>query len=129
VKLRQKSRLFGNASTFGRIVEPVVVNPETVSKNASIKLGIYPLIKKGSAPKSDIRIHESATITYPSLAYMTDFVAFFLRQSKPVTARAAIVREKEMSVSSPYITAPIAGNTSNAASTSRILPMLLKIMG
>ena len=46
---------------------PVVVNPEIVSKNASVKSGIAPLIRKGSVPKIEIIIHEKVTIIYPSL--------------------------------------------------------------
>ena len=35
VKLRQKSRLRGRLSTSSRMLEPVVVKPETVSNTAS----------------------------------------------------------------------------------------------
>ena len=63
VKLRQKSRLLGSTSTLRRQVEPVVVKPETVSKKASKRFDIWPLSTNGRAPKSDISIHESATIT------------------------------------------------------------------
>ena len=35
VKLRQNNRQWGNTSTSGIILDPVVVKPETVSKNAS----------------------------------------------------------------------------------------------
>ena len=40
VKLRQKSKDFGRASTSERIEAPVVVKPDTVSKRASMKFGI-----------------------------------------------------------------------------------------
>lgn len=42
VKLRQKSRQRDSASISVRIVAPVVVKPETVSKKQSIKDGICP---------------------------------------------------------------------------------------
>ena len=47
---------------------PVVVKPDTVSKSASIKLGITPLKTKGSAPNIERSIHDIATQTKPSLA-------------------------------------------------------------
>ena len=68
VKLRHIIRLMGILSTSGSSVEPVVVKPDTVSNSASIKLGISPLITKGSAPNTDISIHAKATITKPSRA-------------------------------------------------------------
>ena len=55
-------------STFSRIEAPVVLKPETVSKNASTKFGISRLNTKGSAPNRDMTIQASATITKPSLA-------------------------------------------------------------
>ena len=40
VKLRQNKRPLGRRSTSVRMVDPVVVKPETVSKKASISEGI-----------------------------------------------------------------------------------------
>ena len=42
VKLRQNSRPRSMVSTSVRMLAPVVVKPETVSKKLSIKLGIAP---------------------------------------------------------------------------------------
>ncbi len=50
------------------MLAPVVVNPETVSNSASIKWGISRLMKKGSAPNTDMTIQTRATITNPSRA-------------------------------------------------------------
>ena len=44
------------------MLEPVVVNPETVSNRASIKDGIAPDIIKGKAPKRERTIQLRATI-------------------------------------------------------------------
>ena len=44
VKLLQKRELCDRCSTSCNMLEPVVVNPETVSKKASVKLGISPVI-------------------------------------------------------------------------------------
>ena len=49
------------------ILEPVVVNPETVSKSASTGCGIYPLTTKGTAPKTHKATQLRATATQPSL--------------------------------------------------------------
>ena len=57
------------------MLAPVVVNPDTVSKKASMKEGISPEITKGNAPKIDIKSQENATITKPSFAnIMLSFV-------------------------------------------------------
>ena len=46
--------------------DPVVVNPDTVSKNASTKFGILPDNVNGSAPNKDHVIQALATTTIPS---------------------------------------------------------------
>src|SRR5664279_6087553 len=51
VRLLQKRIPFGMVSTSGRMDAPVVVNPDIDSKNASPKLVIEPLIRKGRVPK------------------------------------------------------------------------------
>lgn len=43
VKERQYSRLMGSPSISERIVAPVVVKPDTVSNQQSMKCGIAPL--------------------------------------------------------------------------------------
>ena len=68
VKQRQKFIPMGSASMSVSIVEPVVVNPDTISKKALSNLGIQPLNTKGRAPNTDQSIHASATITKPSFA-------------------------------------------------------------
>ena len=68
VKLRQKSIPRFRLSTSVNIEAPVVVNPLTVSKNASTTDGIAPLITNGSEPTAESIIHVAATIINPSLA-------------------------------------------------------------
>ena len=67
VKLLQNIMDLFRLSTSGNIVAPVVVNPLTLSKKASIIFGISPLITKGRAPKNEINNQDKATITKPSL--------------------------------------------------------------
>lgn len=62
VEERQKSRLFGNASTLSRIVEPVVVKPETLSNQAFIIVNGPPQSAYGSMPKMKDRSQDSAMI-------------------------------------------------------------------
>ena len=67
-KLRQKRLHRFSTSTFGRILEPVVVKPETISKTASRYDGISPQSVNGSAPANDSTTHPSATHRSPSRA-------------------------------------------------------------
>ena len=50
------------------MLAPVVVKPDTVSKRASMKLGIAPEKMKGSAPKRLIKTQLAETMAKPSLA-------------------------------------------------------------
>ena len=50
VKLLQNSTHFGTTSTSVRMLAPVVVKPDTVSKRASMGFVMAPLKRKGSAP-------------------------------------------------------------------------------
>lgn len=59
--------LYGSASISVNTDEPVVVNPEHVSKNASTKDGIELLKIKGRVPKKIIKNHERVTVRKPSL--------------------------------------------------------------
>ena len=68
VKLRQNSMQRDSASTSVRMLEPVVVKPDTVSNMASMKCGISPLMTKGRAPVTLSRIQLSATTAKPSRA-------------------------------------------------------------
>ena len=66
----QKRQDLDIASTSLSIVAPVVVKPDTVSKRASVYLGISPDMTKGRAPIADIVIHDAATLTNPSIENM-----------------------------------------------------------
>ena len=68
VKLRQNNSPQLMLSTSVKMEAPVVVNPLTVSKNASANEGISLLMTNGNAPTAESAIHASATITNPSLA-------------------------------------------------------------
>ena len=61
MKLRQKSMLWGRASTSGIAVNPVAVNPDMASKRAAPKLLQWPSIRKGIVPSSENTTHVRLT--------------------------------------------------------------------
>ena len=116
VKLLQNRRDLGHDSTSARILAPVVVNPDAVSKTASTIWGIYPEIRNGSAPKR-LRINqESATITKPSLEYIRFF--FGLKKTASIPKHRQINRVIRMLSPSfsLYMMAMIQGGIKNSAS-------------
>ena len=66
IMLRQNSIDSGSPSICFRTVEPVVVNPETVSKKASVRPVKVPPNRNGNDPKRDAMIQPSDTIRKPS---------------------------------------------------------------
>jgi hypothetical protein len=68
----QRRRLFGRTSISRRMVAPVVVNPDTVSKKASVKLLIYPDVIKGRAPNTARLIQQRFTSRKPSLVVSSE---------------------------------------------------------
>ena len=77
------------SSTWGIILDPVVVKPDTISNIASIIWGISPLITKGIQPKKLRTIQPKATVTKPSLAKNIVSLGFFLVQKKPINPQTA----------------------------------------
>ena len=96
VRLRQKRIPLSKTSTSAITEAPVVVKPETLSNKASVKVGVEPLITKGSAPKRAKTIQQSPTQAKPSL----DLSALFLggrrvRQSPtPKSTAIGIIKGK-----------------------------------
>ena len=68
VKQRQNCTQRSMPSTLLRMLPPVVVKPETVSKSASIKEGQTPEIHSGRQPTRLKRIQDNEVATKPSLA-------------------------------------------------------------
>ncbi len=66
------------------MVAPVVVNPDMVSKNAFVKLGIPPEMIKGRHPNNEKKIQPKVTIANPSRALksLSRFVS--LKKRNPV---------------------------------------------
>ena len=71
VTLRQYRMPLLTASISVRMVAPVVVNPDMVSKNASVKLSMLPDNRKGSVPNSEITTQVELTMINPSRLFIT----------------------------------------------------------
>jgi hypothetical protein len=89
----QRSRLFGRASMFVRIEAPVVVNPDMVSKKASVKLGINPETMKGMEPNKDKITQLKVTVRNPSrtvssVGLLMKDLRMLLRRSIPAICKA-----------------------------------------
>ena len=110
------------------MLAPVVVNPDTVSKKASIYEGICPLITKGSAPIAEIISHDRAVITKPSLAlYVPD--GFLIDIRLPNTRNiAAGIKNEIISLYSLYIIAVIMGKAMRIEETAIIFPVKYSIL-
>ena len=77
VRERHISEVWDIASTFVRMLAPVVEKPEAVSNIASVKEGISFVIMNGMHPQILNTSHERAVATQPSLMKMVMFPGFF----------------------------------------------------
>src|SRR5690554_1314494 len=127
VKERQKSNPLLKLSTLSNIEAPVVVKPDTVSKKAFMKLGISPLMIKGSDPNKLIIIHDRLTIANPSIAYMLAFSLITVVKIDPrMKANNRGIMNAKYKCSSLYMIDTTKGSNRKAASKRKILPMALK---
>jgi len=97
-----------------KIVAPVVVNPETDSKNASIKFGALFVIIKGSAPH---RLTQAQTIaTKEKTLLVENFIFDFLPAKKRAAPIAGVktngIMNPGKAENSPYKTAVAIGKIS-----------------
>ena len=123
VKLRQNIMALSSDSTSVSMLEPVVVNPDTVSKNASKKFGIWPLMIKGRLPKRLSMIHERPVMTKPSRAYILLPAGLMSIRRPPARAvRQAVPAKMSAEERSPHISPTAAGKSISPASTSIIIP-------
>ena len=67
VKLRHRSEQCESTSTSERMLAPVVVKPDIVSKRASVKDVISPVMQKGMQPTKLSRIQARDVLIQPSL--------------------------------------------------------------
>jgi len=128
VKLLQKRMLWSSDSTSRNMLDPVVVKPDTVSKKASTKDGVAPLMINGNAPKADIRTHASPTIIKPSLSCITELDGFLILRSSPASIRRQAVIKNAGHEDSPYIRDTDIGSKRRRLSTFKTLPSVESII-
>ena len=120
--------LLGTTSRSGRIEAPVVVKPDTVSKSASAKLAVVFVSMNGIAPKRLIIIQLSATITYPSFAYILFFFGGLICIKSPVprqiAQQSANISTQSLSL---YTAAQMSGRSMQAASKISTSPRVFFI--
>jgi hypothetical protein len=121
----QNSRLFGKASTSVRIVEPVVVKPETLSNQAFISENSPPQSTYGSIPKIKERNQARTTVRKPSRSVIAG--AFFTKiKGKPPTMRVImkLMARGPKAESIPLNTETITDINMKSALTRRARPTL-----
>ncbi|OQC36361.1 MAG: hypothetical protein BWX66_01401 [Deltaproteobacteria bacterium ADurb.Bin058] len=90
----------GKASTELKMLAPVVVKPEALSKNASKNEGTYPEIISGNAPRMHAKIQEPATTTKPAFMEKTGLLFCLKMKAKiPGIKNATIGNKKAKTVS------------------------------
>ena len=82
----QNSRPLGSASMSVRMEAPVVVKPDTLSKNALTRVNSPPYIIYGMAPKMQDSIQENVTMKKPSRFPMLLCFGTKIRGNRPVMA-------------------------------------------
>jgi hypothetical protein len=94
VKLRQNKMDFGSASMSVKMEEPVVVNPDTDSKNALINEGMLPEKTYGRLPIKVIKIQLAVTVKYASFIFNSEFcISDFETRNKNELIANAIIKE------------------------------------
>ena len=110
------------------MLAPVVVKPDTVSNSASIKLGIYPLIKKGRQPATENPIHARATIRNPPRALKDVSLGFENNDTQPKAVNPPIVTPNANKVFSPLTNAIIKGTNINPAINRASCPNMCAVI-
>ena len=80
---RQKTSPLGSASISLRIVAPVVVNPDTDSKNALARVNSPPHIRYGSIPNIHERNQANMVMAKPSYSLMSSDCLTNIRGKSP----------------------------------------------
>ena len=114
-------------STSVSIEAPVVVKPLTVSKNASGKYEISPLVINGIQPTSEAKSHVSAATARLSRTE-SDFLPFLVGKciTAPKIAAVAALSTKSEAHFSPYMTETPNARSKSTASSKSTFPIMLK---
>ena len=130
VKERQNKMDLGKTSMSVKIEEPVVVNPEQLSKNASINESIAPDAAKGIAPKKATVSQLNDTIRNPSRFFSGCRERLTSeRDRRPITMHKEIVNRKASNASLSLLKyAMVKGISMETAIIINRLPSTLKIV-
>jgi hypothetical protein len=128
--LLQNNIDFGRASILVKMLDPVVVKPDTDSKKASTKLCIDPENIYGRAPAKLIKNQDEDTMMYPSRLVIPAKSCFFLPVINPKAPIAAQIKIEYTNGAtlSLYISATITELSIKTGITSKILPVTLNII-
>ena len=124
----QKRRLFGRASMSVRIVDPVVVYPETLSNHAFIRVNSPPQSTYGSIPNMNESIQEMMMVRYPlfidvSIPFLTK-----MNGKQPVIAvTRKLISRGVNAESKPLYIEIITDMNMNKALMSNALPIFVDI--
>ena len=112
------------------MLDPVVVKPDTLSKNASITFGIEPDIIKGRAPIAERINQERDTITKPSFAKSEVFFGFLYTNGTAITrhTRAVMADAQKDGISLKHNAVIIGTTRNNASNKSRTPSVYLTIL-
>jgi len=126
VRARQKLMLGGMTSTSMMILDPVVVKPDMDSKKASTNDGMTSDRRKGRAPRKEMAIQLSTTMTKPSLVPIS-----VVGRKGRISARPRIIpiteeRTKAMAVLSPKMKLTGTGVSSSRETARSSLPSRLR---
>jgi hypothetical protein len=103
MRLRHISILKDVASILVITDDPVVVNPETDSKNASVKETNVSPRKKGSAPKNPTAVQPNATMAIPSRWLKKSISDFLPKKTKQKPEIIVIAMDSIIGISWPSL--------------------------
>src|SRR5574344_1903722 len=99
---RQKRRPLGRPSGLDKIVEPVVVYPETDSNNAFISVNSPPHNRNGNIPNKQERTQERMVIVKPSFKLTVSDLRTNIKGKLPTASVIkALIRRGEKEASKP----------------------------
>ena len=128
VKLRHRSEQCESASTSESMLAPVVVKPDIVSKSASVKDGISPVMQKGMHPTKLNRIHAREVLIQPSFKYNVVLVGLLRVMKKPITKQHAATKRYAKPSCSKYISPTSAGRSMRAEVSRSTCPNIYRII-
>ena len=126
VDARQKSRLRGKASTSSRMVEPVVVKPDTLSNQALANVNGPPQRAYGSMPNRKESSQDRKMIMYPSFKVIRSVLRTKMNGKKPtVKVSEKLIRSGARALSPPSRRDTHTDSSMNSELTRSAIPTFL----